>query len=61
MTSIFFRIGLELNGSILVLSFEIILSIFVKIEDFQGIKDSSDIFLLDNNFLIVSVNVFTVF
>ena len=50
MTSIYFRIGLDLDGLILVLSFRIFLSTFVKIADFQGIKDSSDIFLSDNNF-----------
>ena len=50
MTSICFRIGLDLDGLILVLSFRIFLSTFVKIADFQGIKDSSDIFLSDNNF-----------
>ena len=49
MMSIYFRIGLNLGGLILVLDFEIILSIFVKMTDFQGIKDSSDILLSDNN------------
>ena len=49
MTSICFRIGFDSNGLILVLSFEIFLSTFVKMADFQGIKDSPDIFLSDNN------------
>ena len=45
MTSICFRIGLNLNGLTLALSFEIFQSIFFKATDFQGIKDSSLIFL----------------
>ena len=50
MKSICFRIGLDLDGLILVLSFDIFLSTFIKMVDFQGNKDSSDILLSDNNF-----------
>ena len=50
MTSIYFRIELDLDGLILVFSFQIFLSTFVKMADFQGIKDSSDNFLSDITF-----------
>ena len=50
MTPVYFRIKLDLDGLILVLSFQIFLSIFVKMADFQGIKDSSGNFLLDIRF-----------
>ena len=53
MTSICFRIELDLNSLIMVLSVETFLSAFVKMEDFQGIKDSSDIFLSDNSFILI--------
>ena len=53
MTSICFRIGFDFDGLILVLSFESFLSTFVKMADFQAIKDSSDIFLSDKNFPLV--------
>ena len=46
-----FTIGLDLDGLILVLSFEIFLSTFVKIADFQDIEGFTDIFLLADNFL----------
>ena len=51
-----FRKGLDLDGLILVLSFELFWSTFVKMADFQGIKDSSDIFLLGNNFLLMRLS-----
>ena len=50
MTSICFSIGLVSDGFILVLSFDIFLSAFAKMTDFQGNKDSSDIFLSDDRF-----------
>ena len=56
MTSIYFRVGLDLDGLILVLSFEIFLPTFVKMGDFQGIKDSSDIFLSDKNFPLIRLS-----
>ena len=46
MTSICFRIGLNLDVLILVLSFEIFLSTYVEMADFQGVKDSSDILFI---------------
>ena len=53
MTSICFRIRLDIDGIILVSSFEVSLSTFVKMADFHAIKDSSDIFLPDNNFPLI--------
>ena len=50
MTEICFRIGLDIDGLILVLRFEIFLSTFVKMADFQGLKNFSDILLICNNF-----------
>ena len=50
MTSNCFRIGLNLDGLVLVLSFEIFSLTFVKMTDFQGINHFSDIFLSDNYF-----------
>ena len=47
LTSICFKIELDLDGLILVLIFEIFLSTFVEMAHLQGIKDSSDIFLSD--------------
>ena len=46
-----FTIGLDLDSLILVLSFEIFLSTFVKIADFQEFEGFADIFLLAENFL----------
>ena len=53
MTSIYFRIRLDTDGIILILSFEVSLSTFIKMADFHGIKDSSDIFLPNNNFPLI--------
>ena len=50
MTEICFRIGLDIDGLTLVLRFEIFLSTFVKMADFQGLRNSSDILLICNNF-----------
>ena len=57
MTSICFRIGLDLDVLIPVLSFEVSWSTFHKMADFQGIKDSSDIFLSDNNLSLIRLYV----
>ena len=54
--SICFRIGLDFDGLILVLSFENFLSTFFKMAEFQGIKGSSDIFLSYNNFLLIRLS-----
>ena len=48
MMSISFK--MILHNLILVFSFETFFSTFVKMTDFQGVKDFSDIFLSDNNF-----------
>ena len=58
MPSICFRIGLDLHGLILVLSFEIFFSTFVKMAYFQGNKDSSDIFLYDYNCPLIKSSIF---
>ena len=56
MTSICIRIGLDLDDLIQVLSFEFFLSTFAKIADCQVIKDSSNIFLSDNNFHLIRLS-----
>ena len=56
MTSICFRIGLDLDDLIQVLSFEFFLSTFAKTADCQVIKDSSNIFLSDNNFHLIRLS-----
>ena len=58
MPSICFRIGLDLHGLVLVLSFEFFFLTFVKMADFQGNKDSSDIFLCDNNCPLIKSSIF---
>ena len=54
--SIYFRIGLDLDGLVPVLSFEIFLSTFVKMADFQCIKNSSDISLSNSNFPLIRMS-----
>ena len=56
MRSVCFRIGLDLDDLILVLIFGNFLSTFVKMANFQGIKDFSDIFLSDNNFPLIRLS-----
>ena len=54
MTSTCFRTGFTgFNSS---LKFEIFLSNFGKMADFQGIKDSSDIFLSGNSFPLIRLS-----
>ena len=55
----FFKIRLDLDGLVLVLSFEKFLSSFVKMADFQSIKDSSDIFLSDNSLHLIRLSKFS--
>ena len=53
MISICSILGLDSNGLYLDLSFEIFLPTLVKMVNIQGIKDSTDIFLLVANFPIM--------
>ena len=56
MTLSRFRVGLNLDGLFLVLSFQTFFQPLFKMADFQGIKDSSDIFLSYNNFPLIRLS-----
>lgn len=59
--SIYFKIGLGLDGFILVFILEIFLSTFAKMVDFQIIKDSTDTFLFPDNFALMACLLSTMF